>query len=146
MRRRGDRSKPHRSETVTTLQRVDMVSLQPNQQPHVQQQPMHAQAGAVSTNGTSPLTTQPMTQYSPATTVTHYQAPSNQPPLSLPGPSRKTSYPSPGYGSFIVYPLALCPPQVSTCYGCSTPLKPGGQITPRRFGNRLQHDEVIYTE
>ena len=37
-------------------------------------------------------------------------------------------YQSPVPGQFIVYPLNLCPPQVSICYGCSNSLKPGGQI------------------
>ena len=80
-------------------------------------------------NGVTPLSTRPtITPHPPAATVTHLHGPHYEPTPSLPSPYRKT--PLPSYGSFVVYPLALCPPQVSTCYGCSAPLKPGGQIAP----------------
>ena len=37
-------------------------------------------------------------------------------------------YPNPIYGSYLLYLLQYCPPQVKTCYGCSQQLKPGGFI------------------
>ncbi|KAJ7385938.1 hypothetical protein OS493_012266 [Desmophyllum pertusum] len=119
------RSTPHRSETVTTLQRADMLSLQPRQPP--EQLSMQAQVRTLYPNSASmqPLSIQPLVPYSPSV---QYGVPASS---SSPSPStRKASYPSPSYGAFIIYPLPLFPPQVSICYGCSAPLKPGGKITP----------------
>ena len=129
VRRKEIRSKPSPTETVTTVQRADMAFLQANQS--TEQQSAHGKTGAACSNGITPLSTRPtITPHPPAATVTHLHGPHYEPTPSLPSPYRKTAYPSPSYGSFVVYPLALCPPQVSTCYGCSAPLKPGGKIAP----------------
>ena len=37
-------------------------------------------------------------------------------------------YPNPLFGSYMLYLLKHCPPQVKTCFGCGQTLKPGGQI------------------
>ena len=113
--RNGGRSKAQRSETVTTVQRADAPPSQPLR---------HVQANTVSSYGASPLTTLPTRPHSPATTLVHSSGLPDQPPIN------RRNYPSPSYGSFVIYPLSLCPPQVSTCYGCSAPLKPAGQIAP----------------
>ena len=70
------------------------------------------------------LITLPTRPHSPATTLVHSSGLPDQPPIN------RRNYPSPSYGSFVIYPLSMCPPQVSTCYGCSAPLKPAGQIAP----------------
>ena len=119
------RSKPSRTETVTTVQRADMAFSRANQS--TEQQSAHGKTGAACSNGITPLSTRPtITPHPPAATVTHLHGPTP----SLLSPHRKTAYSSPSYGFFVVYPRALCPPQVSTCYGCSAPLKPGGKIAP----------------
>ena len=114
-RRKGGRSKAQRSETVTTVQRAYASPSQPLR---------HVQANTVSSYGASPLTTLPTRPHSPATTLVHSSGLPDQPPIN------RRNYPSPSYGSFVIYPLSMCPPQVSTCYGCSAPLKPAGQIAP----------------
>ena len=92
-----------------------------------EQQSAHSKTGAACSNGITPLSTRPtITPHPPAATVTHLHGPTP----SLLSPYRKTAYSSPSYGFFVVYPLALCPLQVSTRYGCSAPLKPGGKIAP----------------
>ena len=129
VRRMGVRSKTSRTKTVTTVQRANMAFSQANQS--TEQQSLHVKTGAACSNCITPLSTRPtITPHPPAVTVTHLHGPHYEPPPSLHSPYRKTAYPSPSYGSFVVYPLTLCPPQVSTCYGCSAPLKPGGQIAP----------------
>ena len=114
-RRKGGRSKAQRSETVTTVQRAYAPPSQPLR---------HVQANTVSSYGASPLITLPTRPHSPATTLVHSSGLPDQPPIN------RRNYPSPSYGSFVIYPLSMCPPQVSTCYGCSAPLKPAGQIAP----------------
>ena len=37
-------------------------------------------------------------------------------------------YPNPLFGTYMLYFLKHCPPQVRTCFGCGQTLKPGGQI------------------
>ena len=72
---------------------------------------------------------------------------------SFPSPSQisnalgRVPYPSPLPGQFIVYPLRLCPPQASMCYGCSNSLKPGGgggQIPPSPR-DLVKHSEKLPT-
>ncbi|PFX15695.1 hypothetical protein AWC38_SpisGene20082 [Stylophora pistillata] len=114
-RRKGGRSKAQRSETVTTVQRATAPASTPLH---------HVQANTVSSHGASPLTTSPTRLHLPATTLVH---PSGAPDLL---PVNRRNCPSPSYGSFVIRPLSMYPPQVSTTYGCSAPLKPAGQIAP----------------
>ena len=37
-------------------------------------------------------------------------------------------YPDPFFGSYMLYLLQFCPPQVKKCFGCGQALKPGGRI------------------
>lgn len=53
--------------------------------------------------------------------------------VRVPHPSARPPFPSPSSGSFIIYPLKYCPPQVSVCYGCTGSLKPGGEISVSPF-------------
>ena len=46
-------------------------------------------------------------------------------------------YPHPLFGTYMLYFLQFCPPQVRQCFGCGQVLKPGGKILPP------PHDLVI---
>ena len=131
-RRKGGRSKTQVTGAAgVTMRRADLSLQQQSpglmsipSEPHPTSQSL-TQAPVplpVLANSTMASSTQTLSHLPPC-------QPSELPPSPLVGP-RRAVYPSPAYGAFMIYPLALCPPLVSTCHGCLGPLKPGGQIAP----------------
>ena len=130
-RRKGGRSKTQASEADFTKCRADLslqqqlpdpISMPPR--PHAASDPLtQPPMGTLQVSGhpTMASATQPLSHLPSCPLGSDLQ--------SSPGP-RRSMYPSPAYGAFLIYPLVLCPPLVSTCFGCSGPLKPGGQIAP----------------
>ena len=119
------------AETGVTIRRADL--LLPQQSPGLMS--MTSEPQPVSQSFTQapiplpvPANERMMSSTQPLSHPTSCQ-PSELPSTPSVVPSR-AAYPSPAYGAFILYPLNLCPPLVSTCFGCSRPLKPGGQIAP----------------
>ena len=113
--RKVGRSKAQLSEKVTTVQRAA----------HLRHSHYHMyNPSKFSSYRASPLTTLLTRPNSPATTLVYPSGLPDQPPIN------RRNYLSPSYGSFVIYPLSMCTRQVSTCYGCSAPLKTAGQIAP----------------
>ena len=90
-------------------QQVQQQQQQLQQQPQQQQQQQHAQYHHQVQQSLCRATSQMQCN-------TAYYA-----PLS-PG------YPNPLFGTYMLYFLKYCLPQVKTCFGCDQTLKPGGQI------------------
>ena len=128
-RRKGGRSKTQVTGAGVPMRRADLPLRQESpgrmsmpSEPHPASLTQAPVPLPVLANSTMVSSTQTLSHLPPC-------QPSELPPSPLVGP-RRAVYPSPAYGAFMIYPLALCPPLVSTCYGCSGPLKPGGQIAP----------------